>query len=97
MVNFEIEFEWDLVKEVEIHQKHGCSFAESIEAFGDKFGIQLMDVNHSTLEPRFYWIGKTTSGRIVTTWYTRRGVKIRIIGCAEFRKFRRLYETSKSK
>ena len=39
----------------------------------------------------FYWVGKRSSGRVLTTRFTRRGTKIRIIGSAEWREFRRLY------
>jgi uncharacterized DUF497 family protein len=95
MVNLDIEFEWDLLKEAENYKKHQCSFVEAIESFGDVHGIQVFDAMHSMLEQRFYWIGKTSTGRIITTWFTRRGSKVRIIGSAELRKFRRLYETSK--
>ena len=58
----------------------------------------MMDKKHSGGERRFYWIGKTSSSRALTTWFTSRGNIIRIIGCAEWRKFRRLYnETTQAK
>ncbi len=95
MANWEFEFEWDLVKEIDNINKHNCTFIESVESFADPHGIQLLDVKHSDLETRFYWIGKTSSDRILTTWFTKRDRKIRIIGSAEWRKFRRLYETTK--
>jgi uncharacterized protein len=72
-------------------KKHGVSFAESVDTFFDPKGIQLTDESHSELEKRFYWIGKSNSGRILTTYFTQRGDKVRIIGCAEWRKFRRIY------
>lgn len=94
-----MDFEWDYFKEIENQQKHGISFAEAIETFADPKGFALLDEKHSEEEQRYYWVGQSSSGRILTTRYTRRGDKIRIIGSAEWRKFRKLYyeETTKIK
>lgn len=86
-----MEFEWDLSKEQANIAKHGYSFSDAIEIFQDRQGVQLVDKKHSDSEPRFYWIGKSDSGKILTVWFARRGRKIRIIGCAEWRKLRSLY------
>lgn len=92
-----MEFEWDATKEVSNISKHGVSFANSIETFFDPNGFKLVDHNHSDKEPRFYWVGQTKKNRVLTTWFSERDSIIRIIGCAEWRKFRRLYyETTKS-
>ena len=91
-----IEFEWDTAKELENLGKHGVSFREAIEAFYDPKGFQLRDIKHSLEEPRLYWVGKTPSGKVLTVRFTYRGPAIRIIGCAQWRKFRRYYdETTK--
>ena len=93
-----MEFEWDLSKEWVNVRKRGVTFSEAVESFFDPHGFQLVDVKHSRQEGRFYWVGKSETGRVPTTRFTRRGQKIRIIGSAEWRKFRRLYdETTKSK
>lgn len=89
-----MDFEWDFSKEQENIRKHRVTFAEAVECFRDSHGIQLVDTKHSRRERRFYWVGRTRSGRILTTWFTLRGGRIRIIGCAEWRKFRRFYETA---
>lgn len=86
-----MEFEWDLAKEQANIKKHGHTFSEAVEAFQDPSGIQLVDLEHSEKEERFYWIGKTHAGKILTVWFTRRAKKFRIIGCAEWRKMRSLY------
>lgn len=86
-----MEFEWDPVKENRNELKHRVSFTESVETFSDPNGFELDDVKHSKNEMRFYWIGKTENGRVLTTWFTRKEEVIRIIGSAEWRKFRRLY------
>jgi len=91
-----MEFEWDLSKELVNIRSHKITFSEAVESFFDPHGFQLIDVKHSREEKRFYWVGKSEAGRILTTRFTRRGKKIRIIGSAEWRKFRRLYyETTK--
>jgi len=87
-----VEFEWDADKELVNIRKHQVSFAEAVETFFDERGIQLVDRKHSDQESRFYWVGKSNRGRILTTWFTKRGMVLRIIGCAEWRRFRRLYD-----
>ncbi len=89
-----MEFEWDLSKEWVNIRKHGVTFSEAVESFLDPHGFQLVDGKHSQQEGRFYWVGRSKTGRVLTTRFTRRGQKIRIIGSAEWRKFRRLYETT---
>jgi len=86
-----MEFEWDVSKETDNLRKHRVSFAEAVESFFDPHGLLLVDEKHSGVEDRFYWVGKSSSGRVLTTRVTRRGTKIRIIGSAEWREFRRLY------
>jgi uncharacterized DUF497 family protein len=72
-------------------QKHGISFLEAVEAFSDPDGFQLVDAKHSQAETRFFWVGKSRSGKVLTTRFTRRGYTIRIFGSASWRKFGRLY------
>lgn len=90
-------FEWDVLKHLENKMKHGVSFEEAKKSFDDPFGLILRDERHSTLnESRYYWIGES-GDRILTKYFTLRGSTIRIIGSAEWRKFRRLYERAKVK
>jgi uncharacterized protein len=86
-----MDFEWDAGKAEENLRKHKVSFSEAVETFSDPFGFVLKNEKHSSKEQRYYWIGKSESGRILTTRFTRRGDKIRIIGSAEWREFRRMY------
>jgi uncharacterized protein len=86
-----MEFEWDASKDADNLRKHRVSFAEAVESFFDPHGLLLVDEKHSGAEDRFYWVGKSSSGRVLTTRFTRRGTRIRIIGSAEWREFRRLY------
>lgn len=41
----DMEFEWDLSKEVENLRKHGITFSEAVESFLDPDGFQLIDTN----------------------------------------------------
>ncbi len=91
-----MQFQWDRIKEKENIKKHKVNFTEAISTFSDPKGLEFDDETHSQIEKRFYRVGKSNTGRILTTYYTERNQIIRIIGCAEWRKFRRLYhETTK--
>ena len=93
-----MDFEWDLFKEIENLQKHGIGFMEAIETFSDPDGFQLRDTKHSIVETRFFWVGKSRTGRVIAPRFTRRGNIIRIFGAASWRKFGRLYnERTKTK
>lgn len=96
--NIETDFEWDSSKESENINKHGVSFTEAVESFFDPLGFTMRDSKHCVTEERFFWIGKSYNGRILTTRFTKRGNKIRIIGSAQWRKFVEIYnETTKNK
>ncbi len=90
-----MQFEWDKEKEKQNFLKHGISFSEAEEIFSDEQGIKLKDIKHSEKEDRYFWVGKASDGRVLTTWFVERDDKIRIIGCAEWRKMRKLYENAK--
>lgn len=87
-----MEFEWDAENAEENLRKHKVSFTEACESYSDPEGFVLEDEKHSTEEERFYWIGTSTSERVLTTRFTRRRGKIRIIGSGEWREFRKLYD-----
>ncbi|MBI2339535.1 MAG: BrnT family toxin [Deltaproteobacteria bacterium] len=86
-----MEFEWDADKELGNIKKHGVTFQEAVECFFDEHAIQLEDPKHSRGEARHYLVGRTKSGRVLTTRFTYRGAAIRIIGSGEWRKGRKLY------
>lgn len=85
-------FEWDVLKELQNIKKHGCLFAEAIEVFADPHVIHLEDEKHSGTEDRFYAVGGTLRGKILTVRYTARGKVIRIFGAGEWRKWKKFYE-----
>jgi uncharacterized DUF497 family protein len=85
-------FEWNLHKEMLNIAKHRCSFQEATEVFFDPRVIHLEDPQHSCDEDRFYAVGKTRRGIVVTVRYTWREKTIRIFGAARWRKWQRFYE-----
>ncbi len=86
-----IVFEWNEKKSLQNFEKHGVSFIEALSCFKDKDGFSLKDIKHSQSEDRAYWVGCSNKGRILTTYYTERAGTFRLIGSAEWRKFRRIY------
>ena len=66
------EFEWD-ERKYEINKvKHGISFIEAVEAFGDPAAVLLPDFRHSTaLEKREILIGQAIDGILVVIYTIR--------------------------
>ncbi|HNY21814.1 MAG TPA: BrnT family toxin [Treponemataceae bacterium] len=84
-------FEWDENKNRINIQKHGTSFQEVQEAFMDPKRIIIKDGKHSTVEERFFCLGKTENG-IATVRFTMRNNNIRIIGAGYWREGKERYE-----
>jgi uncharacterized DUF497 family protein len=72
-------FEWDQAKAVENQRKHGVSFDEATEAFGDPLALNMPDPNHAAREERFLVLGLSQSGRLLVVSYAERGVRTRLI------------------
>lgn len=89
-------FEWDLQKELKNMGKHGYFFEKGTEVFSDPSVIHLKDVKHSEKEERYYAVGRDLAGTVLTVRYTRRGDVVRIFGVADWRKWRRYYENTRS-
>jgi hypothetical protein len=87
-----MEFEWDEGKNTLNIAKHGLSFYEAQDAFFDKQRIILNDATHSSVEKRYFCIGKTSRGGIVTARFTIRIGHIRIIGAGYWRRGKKIYE-----
>jgi uncharacterized DUF497 family protein len=93
-----MSYDWDPDKEKINIEQHGYSFVHASSCFNDPEGFFVEDMAHSAQEPRWYWLGKDIHGTILVVRYTVRGNKIRIFGCANWRKFRKIYnERTKSK
>ncbi|MBI2335229.1 MAG: BrnT family toxin [Deltaproteobacteria bacterium] len=85
-------FEWDFEKELQNIQKHGVTFDEALQVFTDPKVIHLEDESHSSEEDRYYAVGKTYQGCVLTVRYPWRKKVIRIFGAAYWRKWRKFYE-----
>ena len=72
-------FEWDQAKAIANLRKHGVSFDEATEAFGDPLSLNMPDPNHAAREQRFLVLGLSQSGRLLVVSYAERGVRTRLI------------------
>ena len=75
-------FEWDDAKAVANLAKHGVSFEQARDAFGDPFAIEFVDYREDYGEDRLILLGMVDS-RILVVAYTLRGDKVRIISARE--------------
>ena len=73
-------FEWDDLKALDNHRRHGVMFEEAATVFGDDDALIEDDVTHSDAEDRFIITGTSAHERILLTVYTiRREDTVRII------------------
>lgn len=87
-----MDFEWSDNKNLENMAKHGLSFFEAQDAFFDVNRVILLDSKHSSIEKRYFCIGKIADGGIATVRFTIRKGHIRIIGAGYWRKGKKLYD-----
>lgn len=89
----QLGFEWHRVKAATNLKKHKVSFDEATTVFGDEKHLEIPDLDHSYDEPRFFAIGKSKEGRLLTLVFTERGAKLRLISARSSEPWeRRLYE-----
>ena len=91
----EIKFTWDENKNEINKKKHGLSFEEASEVFGDENAILFDDPDHSIEEDRFLIIGavKSTKICIVSHCYRDNDNVIRLISAREAtRSERKIYQ-----
>ena len=74
-----LRFEWDPRKALTNKDKHGVSFEEACEVFGDVLAITIPDPDHGEEEYQEITIGQTGKLRIVVVSHTQRDGTIRII------------------
>lgn len=90
-----IKFEWDKNKNEINKRKHGLSFEEAKEVFGDDNAILFDDPDHSTEEDRFLIIGTTETEKvcIVSHCYRDNDNVIRLISARKATKNeKRIYQ-----
>lgn len=86
-------FEWDAGNVGKNWRKHQVSTAECEQVFFNQPLIAAADVSHSEVEPRFFLLGQTDSGRLLLVVFTLRGTLIRVISARDMsRKERKVYE-----
>jgi len=74
-----MDFEWDPDKARKNEAKHGVSFTEASEVFGDILSSTALDPDNSDTEERFVIFGKSTKNRHLVVSFTERDARIRII------------------
>ena len=74
-----LDFEWDSEKARRNESKHGVSFAEAAEVFGDEMSSTVPDPDHSAGEERFLIFGVTKGGQYLVVSYSERQNRIRLI------------------
>ena len=85
-------FDWDQSNIEKNWKKHRVAFYECEEIFL-RAPIILPDLEHSTIEARFFALGRTVRERWLTVIFTVRKNKIRIISARNMsRKERKAYE-----
>ena len=95
-----IDVTWDPAKAETNRSKHHVSFAEAAEVLLDPLALTLLDPAHSSTEERWFTLGATRGGRLLsvahTYWADPGGaaVSVRIISAREAtRSERRQYES----
>jgi hypothetical protein len=74
-----MDFEWDAAKARANRRKHGVSFEEAADVFGDEHSSTVFDPDHSVGEGRHIIFGKSSAGKHLVVAFTERGARIRII------------------
>lgn len=67
-----MEFEWHPPKAKSNLEKHGVSFEEAQTVFDDPNQLYLADEAHSICEERFYCIGYSDRGRLLSVVCTEK-------------------------
>jgi len=88
-----MDFEWDDIKAHTNEKKHGVSFLEAAEVFGDDYSSCVHDPDHSYDEDRYLLFGVSSKGNFLVVFYTKRSDTIRIISARRMtNQERRAYE-----
>ena len=88
-----MDFEWDPDKALSNERKHGVTFYEASEVFGDELSLSVADPESSEGEIRMLIFGQTGAGRHLVVSYTERSQRIRIISARTMTpKERKAYE-----
>ena len=84
-------FDWDKGNVEKNWLRHRVAFYECEEAFFHE-PVVFSNPQHSAAEPRYYALGRTLEGRLLTISFTMRRNRIRVISARDMsRKERRRY------
>ena len=72
-------FDWDARKAAANLKKHGVSFSEASEVFGDELSSCVLDPDNSLGEARFLMFGTTLAGSTLVVSFTEESDTVRII------------------
>lgn len=73
------KYEWDEEKALKNIKKHGVIFSEILDVFNDPDLFEAYDYKHSHEEDRYFCIGCLNGILIITTFYTERSGRLRLI------------------
>ncbi len=78
-----MRFEWDENKAAANLVKHGVSFEEATNVFGDPLSDTFDDPEHSSAERRFIIIGMSENGKLLMVSHIDDGEAVRLISARE--------------
>lgn len=84
-----MDFEWDPDKEDQNLKKHGVSFFEASEVFGDPLSLTTEDPDHSEDENRLLIFGQTISHKHLVVSFVEINSRIRLISARDMTKHER--------
>ena len=87
------KFEWDNKKATSNLQKHGVSFDEAVNVFGDAMALTFSDTDNSEIEDRSRTYGMSNAARLLVVIHTERRNGIRIISARKATRYEKgIYE-----
>jgi len=88
-----VGFDWDEGNKQKNWEKHQVDYRECEEVFFNRPLLISDDTKHSSLEQRYYVLGRTDVGRTLFLVFTIRNNKVRIISARDqSKKERTIYE-----
>jgi len=75
----DLSFEWDPRKAASNVRKHGVSFQEAVQVFGDPLARIFDDPDHSSGELRELVVGHAARQRLLIVSFVERGDRVRIL------------------
>jgi uncharacterized DUF497 family protein len=85
-----IAFQWDQGNVTKSFERHNVATQEAEEVFASEPFMTAEDAKHSSVEQRFYGLGRTKTNRKLFVVFTIRGRKIRVISIRDMKKKERL-------